>query len=76
MLECVKAIREIDSTRWLYIGGNNYNSPDELKNLADIDDDYIVYISIFTILFSLRIRSPLVGKCHGVQQDCKISGTI
>jgi len=43
MLECVKAIREIDSTRWLYIGGNNYNSPDELKNLADIDDDYIVY---------------------------------
>jgi len=23
--------------------GNNYNSPDELKNLADIDDDYIVY---------------------------------
>lgn len=43
MLECLKAIREVDETRWVYIGGNNYNSPDELKNLAEIDDDYIVY---------------------------------
>jgi endoglucanase len=43
MPECIKAIREIDPTRWIYIGGNNYNSPDELKNLADIEDDYLVY---------------------------------
>lgn len=43
MPECIKAIREIDPTRWIYIGGNNYNSPDELKNLVDIEDDYVVY---------------------------------
>ncbi len=43
MLECVKAIRQVDLERWIYIGGNNYNSPDELKNIAEIEDDYIVY---------------------------------
>jgi len=43
MLETVASIREIDPTRMIYIGGNNYNSPNELKNLAPIEDDYIVY---------------------------------
>lgn len=43
MLECIQAIRKVDPTRWLIIGGNNYNSPDELKNIAEIEDDYIIY---------------------------------
>lgn len=43
MLKCIAAIREVDATRWIYIGGNNYNSPNELKNIAEIQDEYIVY---------------------------------
>lgn len=43
MLKTIKAIRQLDSSRMIYVGGNNYNSPNELKNLAEIDDDYIVY---------------------------------
>lgn len=43
MLECIDGIRSVDPTRWIYVGGNNYNSPDELKNIAKINDEYIVY---------------------------------
>jgi len=43
MLETIEAIRKLDKTRMIYVGGNNYNSPSELKNIANIEDDYIVY---------------------------------
>lgn len=43
MVKSIEAIRVIDPTRLIYVGGNHYNSPNELKNLANLDDDYIVY---------------------------------
>ncbi|MEZ0536398.1 glycoside hydrolase family 5 protein [Caldicellulosiruptoraceae bacterium PP1] len=39
----VEAIREIDKDRYIIIGGNNYNSVYELKNINILDDDKIIY---------------------------------
>jgi hypothetical protein len=40
----VEAIREVDSTRAIIIGGNHYNSVSELKNIAIIQgDENIIY---------------------------------
>lgn len=52
--ECVSVIRAIDPDRLLIIGGNNYNSIYELKNISLYDDPNIAYTFHFyePILFT------------------------
>jgi len=47
----VARIRAIDPGRLIIVGGNNYNSPDELKNLRILDDP--------TILYAFHFYAPL-----------------
>lgn len=39
----IRAIREIDGDRYIMVGGNNYNSCNDLQNLPVFDDDRILY---------------------------------
>ena len=39
----IGAVREVDAGHFIVVGGNNYNSVKELKNIAIFDDPKIVY---------------------------------
>lgn len=39
----VAAIRRIDPTCWIMVGGNNYNAASELENIALLDDPNVCY---------------------------------
>lgn len=43
VVNTIKAIREIDKTHYLIVGGGDWNSFESLKQLPQIDDDKIIY---------------------------------
>lgn len=49
----VGAIREVDKTRRIIVGGNNYNSIGCLDEICDFDDENVVYTFHFYLPFPL-----------------------
>ena len=71
----VKAIREIDQERYIMIGGNNYNSCNDLKHIPKYDDDKIVYtFHFYDPIYFTHQKAYWADSCVAYNQTLEYPG--
>ncbi|MCL1819792.1 MAG: glycoside hydrolase family 5 protein [Oscillospiraceae bacterium] len=77
--KAIEGIREIDSERYILLGGSNYNSAESLEGVDLYDDERIIYNfhfyepfifthqrAVWTPLKDVNIEQPYPGKIAGI----------
>lgn len=73
----IAALRSIDPTSQIMIGGNNYNAASELKNIEKLDDPNVCYTFHFyePLLFTHQ-KAPWVAVAVDYNQDIAYPGVF
>lgn len=67
----VTRIRAVDPDRWIVIGGNHYNAPQELQHLDILDDPHILYtFHFYAPLAVTHQKAPWIPAL--VDYNCRI----